>query len=59
MMQKLAYRIDEAVKVSGCGRSLLYEKIASKELPSFKVAGRRLIAAEDLLAFLNRHREAA
>ncbi|WP_349320875.1 helix-turn-helix domain-containing protein [Asticcacaulis sp. MM231] len=49
---KLAYRIDEAVQVSGLGRTFLYEYIGSGKLPSIKVGGRRLILHDDLLAFL-------
>jgi excisionase family DNA binding protein len=50
---KLAYRIDEAVKASGLGRSFLYEKMAEGKLRSVKVGGRRLILRSDLLDFLN------
>ena len=51
---KLAYRIDEAVKVSSLGRSFLYEQIASGDLPSVKIGGRRLILHDDLVKFLTR-----
>lgn len=50
---KLAYRIDEAVKASGLGRTFLYERIASGELKSIKVGGRRLILREDLVRLLS------
>ena len=49
---KLAYRMDEAVQVSGLGRTFLYEYIGSGKLPSIKIGGRRLILHDDLLAFL-------
>lgn len=49
---KIAYRIDEAVKASGLGRTFLYERMASGELKSIKVGARRLILREDLLEFL-------
>lgn len=49
---KIAYRVDEAVKASGLGRSFLYERIASGELKSIKVGGRRLILRTELLNFL-------
>lgn len=52
--QKLAYRIDEAVKASGLGRSFLYERMAAGELKSIKVGGRRLILHTDLVDFLTR-----
>ncbi len=51
---KLAYRIDEAVKATGLGRSFLYERIAEGSLKSVKIGGRRLILQEDLVAFLNK-----
>ena len=50
---KIAYRIDEAVKATGLGRTFLYERISSGELKSIKVGGRRLIMADDLLNFLS------
>jgi len=49
---KLAYRIDEAVKATGLGRTFLYERIARGELKSIKVGGRRLILHSDLVEFL-------
>jgi excisionase family DNA binding protein len=49
---KLAYRVDEAVKASGLGRTFLYERIASGELKSVKIGGRRLILKDDLLQFI-------
>ncbi len=49
---KLAYRVDEAVKASGLGRSFLYEHMASGDLPSIRIGGRRLILHDDLVAFL-------
>jgi excisionase family DNA binding protein len=50
---KLAYRIDEAVKATGLGRSFLYERMAEGSLKSVKIGGRRLILQEDLMAFLS------
>jgi excisionase family DNA binding protein len=50
--QKLAYRVDEAIQVSGLGRTFLYEHIANGQLPSVKIGGCRLILHDDLLAFL-------
>jgi excisionase family DNA binding protein len=49
----LGYRIDEAVKASGLGRSFLYERIAEGALRSVKVGGRRLIMRRDLLEFID------
>ena len=50
---KISYRIDEAVKASGLGRSFLYEKMGEGLLRSVKVGGRRLILRSDLLDFIN------
>lgn len=49
---KLAYGVDEAIHVSGLGRTFLYEHITNGQLRSVKVGGRRLILHDDLLAFL-------
>lgn len=57
--EKLAYRIEEAVKATGLGRSFLYEAMKSGDLRAFKVGGRRLIGRDDLIAFIDRHRMAA
>lgn len=51
---KIAYRIDEAIKASGLGRTFLYERMASGELKSVKLGGRRLILHTDLVDFLTR-----
>lgn len=51
---KISYRIDEAVKASGLGRSFLYETMGEGLLRSVKVGGRRLILRSDLLDFINR-----
>ena len=51
-IEKVAYRVDEAVKASGLGRSFLYERIAAGDLKSVKVGGRRLILRSDLMSFL-------
>jgi excisionase family DNA binding protein len=54
---KLAFRIDEAVKATGLGRTFLYERIASGDLPSIKVGTRRLILRQELMNFLLRSSE--
>lgn len=52
-VDKLAYRIDEAVLATGVGRTSLYEAIRAGELKAFKKAGRRLIRRADLEAYLD------
>jgi hypothetical protein len=49
----LAYRVNDAVKISGLSRSSIYNLIAAGKLRSVVVAGRRLIPA-DALRFLLR-----
>ena len=49
---KLAYRIDEAVKASGIGRTKLYEAIAAGQITTRKCGNRTLILRRDLAQFL-------
>lgn len=49
----LAYSVKEAVKVSGVGRSKIYEAMRSKELRAKKHGKRTLILAHDLAAWLD------
>jgi predicted DNA-binding transcriptional regulator AlpA len=49
---RIALRIDEVVMASGLSRSSIYALIASGDLPSTKVAGRRLVLVDDLKALL-------
>ena len=53
--EKLTFRVDEAIKATGLGRSLLYEAMKSGLLKSFKIGGCRLIARQALLNYLNIH----
>jgi excisionase family DNA binding protein len=49
---KLAFTIDQACAAAGLGRNSIYDLMNSGTLPSRRVAGRRLILREDLLAVL-------
>ncbi|MHB2208533.1 helix-turn-helix domain-containing protein [Methylobacterium sp. CM6257] len=49
----LSYGIAEAVKVSGVGRSFLYEQIKSGRLKARKLGRRTLILADDLQSWLS------
>ena len=49
---KLAYQVNEAVHVSGLGRTTIYELIKTEKLRTVKAAGRRLIMREGLEAYL-------
>lgn len=52
MAGSLAYSIADAVKVSGLGRSALYEEIREGRLVARKARGRTLILRADLEAWL-------
>ncbi len=52
----LAYGINQAVKATSVGRSLLYEQIKAGNLKTFKIGTRTLIAAEDLVAWLDQYK---
>ena len=52
LLQPLAYRVNDAIKVSGLSRSSIYKLIGEGKLRSVLVAGRRLIPANSLHALL-------
>ena len=57
MMQQddvIAYRVEDAVRVSGCARSRLYEAMRDGDLPFRKVGRRTLILRNDLIVWLDR-----
>jgi excisionase family DNA binding protein len=51
-LAKAAYSIAEAVCVTGCGRSKLYEEIRDGRLRAIKLGARTLIPAEAISAWL-------
>jgi excisionase family DNA binding protein len=53
---RLTYRINEVVRLTGLSRATLYRLAARKELPLIKICGRTLIARSDLEALVNRMR---
>lgn len=57
--QPLAYRVNEAAKVSGTSRNTIYRCIAAGQLPCARIRGRTLILREDLEAFIRGQREVA
>lgn len=48
----IAYTVDDAVRVSGIGRSKLYQLVAAGQLKMTKVGRRSLIPAESLRALI-------
>ena len=55
-METLSVRPAQAAAMSGLSRSLLYEAMATGELPSIRVRAARLILVDDLRAWLESHR---
>ena len=51
-MEKLAYRIPEAVQVASVSKTKLYEAMNSGTLPAHKHGSRTVIMADDLRAWL-------
>jgi excisionase family DNA binding protein len=54
---RLTYRLDEVVRLTGLSRATLYRLAAKNELPFIKVCGRTLVARLDLEAMVDRMRE--
>jgi excisionase family DNA binding protein len=52
--EPIAYRPAEALTVFPIGRTLLYEKIASGEIQSFRVGRARFIPRQSLIEFMER-----
>lgn len=50
--EPIAYRIPDATRVSGIGRTKIYELIGSGKLKAVRVGGRRLVLAESLRTLL-------
>ncbi len=54
--EDLVYSLNEAAQLLRIGRTSLYELLAAKELRSIKIGSRRLIAREDIEAFVESRR---
>jgi excisionase family DNA binding protein len=52
--EPIAYRPAEALTVFPIGRTLLYEKIASGEIQSFRIGRARFIPRQSLIEFMER-----
>lgn len=53
----IAVPVTEAVRITGLGRSLLYELMKENELAFVRIRNRRLLLVADLADLLHRHRE--
>lgn len=54
MAEPLAYRPEQALAVFPIGRTLLFEKIKSGEIETFRVGRARFIPHRSLVAFMER-----
>jgi hypothetical protein len=52
--ERIAYRPAEALEVFPIGRTLLYEKLGTGEIASFRVGRARFIPRASLLTFMRR-----
>lgn len=57
--RKSAYPITEAAQLLSIGRSKFYQLMDAGEIRSFKIGNRRLIAAEDVDAYVAKCRKSA
>lgn len=55
-LEPLAYSVKDAATVLGISRGMLYELIATGELPSTKLGSRRLIRREAIVSRLEQTR---
>ena len=56
-LRPISVRVREACRLTGIGRSKLYELIGAGEIEVFKVGTSTLIPMERLEAFITKHRE--
>lgn len=56
---RMVYSIAQTAEALGFGRNKVYEEISAGRLRSFKAGRRRMIAAEDLRAYIDALRGAA
>ncbi len=59
MTSKLIYTVNETCELLNISRGSLYALINERKLRSIKIGGRRMIASEDLLLYINKLRNAA
>jgi excisionase family DNA binding protein len=54
LAERLAYSVEEAARVTGLSRDLLYDQMRAGKLLYLKVGRRRIITRQHLEAFLTR-----
>jgi excisionase family DNA binding protein len=58
-LSPISVTIGDAIRLSGIGRTRIYQAISNQELPSLKLGKRRLVALKDLEDWLLSHRSGA
>lgn len=58
-LEPLAVSVTDAVRISGLGRTSIYEAVGAGTLASLKIGARRLILLESLRAWLLSHEAAS
>ena len=53
----ISYSVDDAARVIGIGPATVWKWVAAKELPVIKIGRRTVIRHNDLVAFVERHRD--
>ena len=53
-VDRLAYSVDEAARITGLSRDLLYDQMRAGKLRYLKVGRRRIITRQNLESFLTR-----
>lgn len=53
LSDRLAYSVDEAARITGLSRDLLYDQMRTGKLAYLKVGRRRIITRQHLEAFLS------
>ena len=56
MTERLLYTINDAAKVLGVGRTKFYELLDAGHIATVTIGRRRLVPAEDLVAYVDRLR---
>lgn len=59
MQERLAYRIEEVVALTGLSRSSIYRLAKREQLPLMRICGRTLVLHRDLMDLLERGRSLA
>lgn len=52
-MERATYTVPEVIEITGLSRTTIWTRIRSGELPSVKIAGRRMVTKHDLQRFLS------